>query len=198
MFEFDTSCAPADVESRTVIRRVVISDLPKLEWFGQFRRYRNIFQQTFEEHLSGRRLMLVADLDSFPIGQIVVQFSSARTQFADGRTRGYLYALRVLQPFRHRGVGTRLIRWAEQALIERQYLWSTIAVAKDNHGARRLYERLDYRVFADDPGRWRYTDPDGEVHFVVEPSWVLAKRLATGDSDCEEEHGWAASISTVG
>lgn len=171
---------PLDVvplQLEAVIRPVTAEDLPRLEWFGRYWRYRDIFQRTYEEQLRGRRLMLVADVNDFPVGQVFVQFDSAEARFADGRQRAYLYSLRVLEPFQRQGLGTLLIRAGEEAMLARSYSWSSIAVAKDNPGARRLYERLGYRVFDDDPGSWSYMDPAGRQHRVNEPAWVMHKQL---------------------
>ena len=161
-----------------VIRPANAADLPKLEWFGQYWHYRKIFERTFREHLQGRRLMLVADVNGFPVGQVFIQFESIERRFADGRERAYLYSLRVLTPFQKRGLGTQLIMAAEEYIRARGCQWITIAVAKDNLGAQRLYGRLGFTVFSEDPGKWSFIDPGGRRHFVDEPCWVMQKPLA--------------------
>jgi len=52
-----------------------------------------------------------------------------------------------------------------------------ISVATRNTAARRLYERLDYRIFSEDPGEWSYVDHLGQVREVREPAFVLEKWL---------------------
>jgi GNAT superfamily N-acetyltransferase len=153
------------------------TDLPKLEWYGQYSHFRNLFARAFREQLKGRRLMLVADCNNFPIGHIFVSLRSANRAIADGEQRAYLYSLRVMELFRGHGIGTRLILEAEAILRERGILWTTIAVAKDNSRARRLYERLGYNIFADDIGQWSYIDHRGESRFVNEPCWILEKQI---------------------
>lgn len=155
------------------IRPARQDDLPQLEWFGQYRHYRDVFRRTFQEQQDGSRLMLVADVDGFPVGQVFINFANGRQEAA----RGYLYALRVLEPFRGRGIGTRLIREAERLLREQGCRWATIAASKENTAARRLYERLGYEVYAEDPGQWTYTDDQGRVQQVDEPAWMFGKRL---------------------
>lgn len=168
--------APSHIEA--TVRPATRDDLPRLEWFGLYWHYRQIYEHTYRQQLCERRLMLVADVNGFPVGQVFIQFESHEMRVADGRQRAYLYSLRVMEPFQGRGLGTQLIRAAEEAIAARGYAWATIAVAKDNAGARRLYERLGYRTFGEDDGCWSYTDPDGERHHVNEPSWLLHKRLA--------------------
>jgi ribosomal protein S18 acetylase RimI-like enzyme len=82
-----------------------------------------------------------------------------------------------MTPFQRRGLGTALIREAEQYLIERNYDSVSIAAAKDNPDARRLYERLGYRVYTEDSGRWSYTDHEGRTRHVYEPCYMLEKYL---------------------
>ena len=160
-----------------VLRPARRADLPRLEWFGQYTNFRRLFARTFEEQLQNRRLMLVADLGGFPVGQIFIHFTDADYVAANRRWRGYLYALRVLEPLQRQGIGTQLIREAETILRGQDYRWAVIAVAKDNPSARQLYERLGFVVFADDPGIWQYVDHEGQTRKVVEPAWMLQKDL---------------------
>lgn len=165
------------IDMQIVFRLAARSDLPKLEWFGMYRHYRNLFMRSFREQLRGRRLMLVADCEGFPVGQIFIQLKSNDSLYANGNDRAYLYSLRVMEMFQHKGIGTRLLHEAEAYVMERGFSWTTIAAAKDNEGARRLYERLGYRVFGEDPGQWSYVDHEGRTRFVAEPCWTLEKAL---------------------
>ncbi len=167
-----------DVVVHCAIRAAVEEDLPKLEWGGQYIPFREVFRRTFQDQQRRRRLMLVADAGGYPIGQVFMQFSSGDPSFADGRSRGYLYSLRVMEPFQRRGLGSRLVQAAEEVLRERGYHWTTIAAARENDGAVRLYERLGYSIFAEDPGQWEYIDHEGKVRHVVEPCYVMEKRIA--------------------
>ena len=163
-----------DVEFRVAER----SDLPKLEWYGQYTHFRRVFQRAYEDQLAGRRLMLLADVNDWPIGQIFVQLDSMDDVPAAVGKRGYLYSLRVMDHLQRRGIGSALIREAESILINQDYGSVSIAAAKDNPGARRLYERLGYRVFMEDSGRWSFVDHEGRTRHVVEPCWVLEKVLS--------------------
>ncbi len=156
------------------------ADIPRLEWYGQYRHFRQLFRRAYREQLQGRRVMLIADCNAFPIGHIFVQLHSSNPRIADGQARAYFYSFRVMEMFQGQGIGTWLILEAEHMLRERGFHWVTIAVAKDNPGALRLYERLNYRKFADDPGRWSYTDHQGRVRKVEEPCWILEKKLEIG------------------
>jgi ribosomal protein S18 acetylase RimI-like enzyme len=121
--------------------------------------------------------MLLAVTNDFPVGRVFIQFRSSERKVADGCTRAYLYSLRVMEMFRGKGIGTRLLQEAESLILERGFRRATIAVAKDNFNARRLYERMGYAIFKDDPGKWSFLDHRGLVRHVTEPCWLLQKNL---------------------
>lgn len=160
-----------------IFRPAERDDLPKLEWYGQYTHFRRVFQRAYEDQIAGRRLMLLADVNGWPIGQVFIQLESIDEGLSYLGKRGYLYSLRVMDMFQRMGLGSALVREAESFLIEHDYGSVSIAAAKDNPGARRLYERLGYRVFMEDSGRWHYVDNDGRTRQVIEPCWVLEKIL---------------------
>ncbi len=158
-----------------VLRAARADDLEALEWEGEYRRYRVVYQRAYAESLRGRRVLLVAELQGLIIGQIFVQVDST---LAAGRGEAaYLYALRVRPEYRGRGIGTDLVREAEALLRQRGYARALISVAKDNDAARRLYERLGFEVFGEDAGNWTYIDDQGQVQEVHEPAFLLEKLL---------------------
>lgn len=159
------------------LRLAARSDLPKLEWYGEYAHFRPLFRRTFQDQLRGNRLMLVADCANFPIGQVFIQLGSEETRMAKPRERAYLYSFRVMEMFQGKGIGTRLLYEAEAMVGSMGYSATTIAVAKDNLKARRLYEHVGYGIFGDDDGHWSYTDHRGIVHHVHEPCWLLEKKI---------------------
>jgi ribosomal protein S18 acetylase RimI-like enzyme len=161
-----------------IIRMADEADIRALEWHGQFWHFRGLFERSYQEMLAGRRLLLVADLDGYPVARLFIQLAAGHPRYADGSERAYLYSLHVMPPLQGLGIGTSLLTAAERLLVERGFRWASIAAAKDNPRARALYERLGYHVIAENPGKWSYTDPDGMVHHVDEPSWILGKELA--------------------
>ncbi len=165
------------LEMSVAFRLATYSDLPKLEWYGQYTHFRALFRRTYQEQLQHRRLMLVADFNNFPIGHIFIQLSGGEQRIADGRKRAYLYSLRVMEMFQGQGIGTNLIHESEILARQEGFSAVTIAAAKDNPRARRLYERLGYRVFGEDEGKWNYVDHENRVRYVHEPCWVLEKRI---------------------
>lgn len=166
-----------DIDLPVLIRTATAEDVRCLEWDREMWAFRELFEQAYQEMLQGRRLMLVADVGGHPVGRLFVHLSAGNWVYADGSTRAYLYSLHVMGPLQGRGIGTRLIQAAEQELCQRGFQWATIAVAVENDGARRLYERLGYTVFRRDDSRWSYSDPEGRRHEIREVCWALKKAL---------------------
>ena len=162
-----------NVSMPVVIRTARKEDVPRLEWYGQFAHFRNLFQRAYRDQQLGIRLMLVADCNGFPIGHVFILFMDDEAE----NRQAYLYSLRVMEMFHAQGIGTRLMLEAEAQIAVRGYDEVSIAVAKTNHTARRLYERLGYKVFTDDAGEWSYTDHLGKVRHVKEPCWLLHKTV---------------------
>jgi ribosomal protein S18 acetylase RimI-like enzyme len=85
-----------------------------------------------------------------------------------------------MEMFQGQGIGSWMLREAEMLAQRRGCLYATIAAAKDNTAARRLYERQGYRILRDDPGYWQYIDHRGYLREVNEPCWILEKKLKPG------------------
>ena len=166
-----------DSSPPVVVRFATDADLTALEWEGQYVHYRRLFKKAVAEARRGRRLLLLAEVEGQIVGQVFVQLSTRPAFSASGCTSGYLYAFRVKEPHRNQGIGTQLIREAESRLRRLGYDRVVISVATRNTAARRLYERLDYRIFSEDPGEWSYVDHLGQVREVREPAFVLEKWL---------------------
>lgn len=158
-----------EIRGEVAIRAARERDLARLEWFGAYSHFRDLYQRTWIDHLAGRRLMLVADLNDFPIGQVWLDVVPA--EFA------YLYALRVMEPFQGLGIGTRLLQSAEELARSHRYRQIQLAVERSNSRARRLYERLGFQAFTQRVDAWSYTDQHGQIHWVQEDVFVLRKLL---------------------
>ena len=63
----------------------------------------------------------------------------------NGAFVGYIQTVCAAKEFRGTGVGTALVAFAEGRIF-RDYKNAFICVSDFNHGARRLYERLGYRL----------------------------------------------------
>ncbi len=162
------------------IRPARKEDLYKLEWYGEYERLRSLFARSYREQLRGRRLMLIAETNAFPVGRVFLQFEGNNEILADGIERAYLYSFQVMEMFRGMGIGTRLVEEAEHIIKLRGFRVVTLAVAQDNLRALQLYHRMGYRRFGDNNGSWENPTRLGYLLPSHEPCWLLEKELAPG------------------
>jgi len=160
------------------IRKLTYSDLPDLEWDGEYTHFRRLYAKAFLQQTKGEAILWIGEtLQTGIIGQAFVQLNGSRPELADGFLRAYIYSVRVRTPYRNLGIGSRLMKVAEEDLIERGYSFATLNVGKYNLAAKRLYENLGYMVVADEPGIWSYLDHRGRRRSVNEPAWRMQKQL---------------------
>jgi ribosomal protein S18 acetylase RimI-like enzyme len=165
-------------QAKVIFRHITAADLPALEWEGEYTHFRRLYAMAYKRFRRRRAVLWVADWGRVRvIGQLFVQLNSDRRELADGITRAFIYSFRVRPTFRGIGVGSGLLKTAENDLVQRGFRLTTLNVARDNPDARRLYERMGYRVVAPEPGRWRYRDHNGRIQEVNEPSWRMEKAL---------------------
>jgi CelD/BcsL family acetyltransferase involved in cellulose biosynthesis/GNAT superfamily N-acetyltransferase len=125
-----------------VVRPCQRDDLPTLQWFSMFDR--ELIADIFTQHQRGEALMLVAEVNSVPSGQVWVALHPSTSS-------GFLWAIRVFPSLQRRGIGTRLVGAAERALIARGYAYCDLSIEPENLGAQRLYERLGYELLGSVP-----------------------------------------------
>jgi len=161
------------------IRPVQAVDLNLLEWGGELSHYRLLFRQVFEQSRRRRTLMWLACAKGYPIlGQVFVQLISSRLELADGAFRAHLFSFRIVPEMRSLGIGSVLLHKVEQDLIHRGFQRSCLNVVRTNIRGRAFYARHGYEVIGEDPGVWRYQDPDGIWHEMEEPAWRMEKALS--------------------
>lgn len=159
------------------IRPIVKDDLPQLEWNGLFTHFRQVFWKSFIEQQLGDRHLLVAELNDQIIGRLFILHRRSQFERPPAQRSGYLYSFYVLEPFRGSGIGSALLTAAEAHLISLQIYTATMAVARTNHSALRLYQRHGYRLTGKDNGEWSYLDHLGVLRKVTEPCYFLEKSL---------------------
>jgi len=86
---------------------------------------------------NGENLFFVAINDSRVVGTVLAGY--------DGH-RGWIYSLAVERTFQRRGIGTALIREAEEALIQLECPKINLQVVGSNAETVAFYESLGYRV----------------------------------------------------
>ena len=154
------------------IRPCQRSDLQDLEWFGMFSQMREVSLSAFSRYEWGEIMMFVAETNQFPVGQVWVDLVKLRAD-----SIGVIWALRVMPPLHNFGIGSRLIATAESLLRNQGYEIAELGVEKTNPHAKRLYERLGYRVVKDNIEEWDFITPDGQSVHMVADEWIMSKRL---------------------
>ena len=81
-----------------IVRHVQKSDLPALEWDGEYRHFRRVFADAYERCRLGYSVLWLAELPHPApgiVGQVFIQLTCDRPELADGADRAYLYSFRV-------------------------------------------------------------------------------------------------------
>jgi ribosomal protein S18 acetylase RimI-like enzyme len=164
--------------TKVIYRQAYEADLPALEWNGEYKHFRQIYQDVFLLSQKGEAEIWVAELPTEElIGQVLVQLKSGRFELADGKTRAYIFGFRIKPAYRGLGIGSKMMVRVESDLIEKGYTMAILNVNRDNVQAKDLYERLGYKVVAEEPGYWSYLDDMGVRRDVNEPAWRMEKKL---------------------
>ncbi len=161
-----------------LIRPIRKTDLPALEWEGEYTHFRRLYAEHYRSSLSGTTLIWVAETAAgIVIGQVFVLLYATNADVADGINRAYLFSFRIKPEWRSQGLGSFMLRFVEEQLLQRGYSSLRLNVARTNPLARNLYEKHGYRMVGPDPGTWRYQDHEGHWHAVREPAWRMLKKL---------------------
>lgn len=160
------------------IRPLEEHDLPGLEWGGEFAHFRRLYQQHYENSLSGNTLIWVAENSCAEIvGQVFLLLRSRSREIADGTFQAYLFSFRIKPAYRDQGLGGFMLEMVEDYLRVRGYRFLRLNVARANPLARRMYEKHGYRMIGPEPGVWQYQDQYGQWQTCSEPAWKMIKRL---------------------
>lgn len=169
-----------EVFTSITFRQAMLADLPGLEWEGQYRHFRRLYIDTYNRVISGSAIMWIAVVPNGKIiGQMFIQMRSTNTELADGCDRAYMFGFRMREEYRSSGIGSSLLEYAEQDLVQRNFKYLCLNVAQNNERALDLYKRCGYVVLGPDPGIWSYQDDKGEWHSMEEPAWRMEKRLVS-------------------
>lgn len=101
--------------------------------------------------------------------------------YAERADGGTLWQLATHPDLQGLGIGTRLIRAAEDRIRRRGLPYAYLGVEDGNAPARRLYERLGYKEVGREPDSWDQEDEHGDVYRYETEVVILRKELKTGD-----------------
>ena len=146
------------------------NDLPKIGWSGNPAHIRSVAAgldraaMGFEEHLALRA----------PNGEPVAK---VRIDYTEAPDTGTLSQLVVADRLQGLGLGTILIRRAEERVRARGCSFACVGVEDHNSRARALYERLGYEPFRRKRVSWEYEDQNGTLRLYETEISVLRRRL---------------------
>ena len=160
------------------IRRGSDTDLPALvAALAQ----RDFFVDRLARQRAGRGLLLVAWLDGNPVGDVFLVCAPADDPKVGRHLPGVpqLTHLEVVGPLQRRGIGSALIRTAEDTARRLGHSQLALGVGTDNLDARRLYERLGYVDWGHGPivASWEEPGRDGTPVSMSETCDMLVKPL---------------------
>jgi ribosomal protein S18 acetylase RimI-like enzyme len=167
-----------NVARKWVIRSVEMKDLLFLENGDEYQKYRSLMKLSFNDHMAGKKIYLVAEVEGKIAGQIIIDKRILKDlSKSDGKTRAYIYSFRVFMPYQNQGLGTLMLQFCESLLRKTGFIYAVIAAEVKNPRALKLYERLGYKIFKQECLPWEFIDEKGVQQKISEPEWVLEKKL---------------------
>lgn len=153
------------------VRALTDADLPSLGWAGSPRHVRELAHQIRRAHAGGIDYLAVCPPAGPPVALGGIDYTATPGA-------GTLRQLGVHPALRSRGIGTLLIRSAEQHITARGPARAELAVEESNPRARALYERLGYRAHGRAPDSWDVEDADGTPRRYETVCTLMRKHLA--------------------
>jgi probable phosphoglycerate mutase len=142
--------------TEVTIRPLIVQDIEKFTaWRGGDDYKDDIVRKEIQEHLTGKRVLLVAETGGQLVGTVQFVPTHEDPDLADGKTTAYLQALEVREDCRRQGLGTRLTGTVERIGIEQGFRRLTLMVEPDNTPAISFYRRLGFKAFKDSSELWR-------------------------------------------
>lgn len=153
--DFDSTGAAVILPVR--VRDLLPPDLPACTWSGSALHLRQVERELLRAAAGEVNYLAVSTPVDLPVAIGGIDY-----QKSEGA--GTLWQLAVLPALQSCGLGTQLVRAAEQRITDRGLCRAELAVEEDNPRARALYERLGYVAYGREPDAWDEEAPDGSLH----------------------------------
>jgi GNAT superfamily N-acetyltransferase len=139
-------------------------------------------ENNIADHDNGTADWLIAYKDNLPVGHFLIRYDGCHNENVKQYISNcaHLESGGVKEEYRKQGIGTALIKKAEELAIEKGFKQIGMAVgADDNPSARRLYENLNYKEW--DKGTfdesWKIINKEGVEVTETEVCTYLIKSL---------------------
>jgi ribosomal protein S18 acetylase RimI-like enzyme len=153
------------------IRDLTLEDLPACSWSGSPTHLVSVARALERVRVGEVDYLAVCPPSGVPVALTGVDYSKAPGA-------GTLWQLEVHGALRSCGIGTLLIRAAEERIRGRGLDRAELGVEDSNPRARALYERLGYVAFGQEAVAWDQEGPDGAISRYETICTLMRKRLA--------------------
>jgi ribosomal protein S18 acetylase RimI-like enzyme len=155
------------------VRAAEADDLPALEWLGLYSPHRQIMHDAFEAQSRGDALLLLGMCSGYPIAQVWIDFARERQQGI-----AIIWAVRTFFPLQGRGIGRRMMAFAEEEIAARGIRKAELHVELDNDGALRFYRRHGWHVAGNTTEQFTAMGPKGEPELQTLAVRTMQKALS--------------------
>ncbi|MFJ6617649.1 GNAT family N-acetyltransferase [Kitasatospora sp. NPDC091335] len=162
---------PTEVVVPVHVRDLTSADLPSCTWSGSATHLRHVARELVRAEAGEVDYLAVCTAAGLPVAIGGVDYRAAPGA-------GTLWQLAVLPALQSCGLGTLLVRAAEDRILARGLRRAELAVEDDNPRARALYERLGYTAFDRKPDAWDEEAPDGSIRRYETMCTIMGKDLA--------------------
>ncbi|MFD7906944.1 GNAT family N-acetyltransferase [Kitasatospora sp. NPDC059722] len=152
----DLSAVASTIAVPVSVRDLRPEDLPACTWSGSALHLRSVERELLRAAAGEVDYLAVCTPVDIPVAIGGVDYRAAAGA-------GTIWQLAVLPALQSRGLGTLLIRAAEQRIRDRGLRRAELGVEEDNPRARALYERLGYVAYGRETDAWDEEAPDGSV-----------------------------------
>ncbi|WP_103354108.1 GNAT family N-acetyltransferase [Amycolatopsis sp. CA-128772] len=152
-----------------LIRDRTEADLPGCGWSGSRLHLEHVAQELRRD--DAEYLVACAARSGLPVGKGLIDYRKT----PGAGTNGQLAVHPALQSC---GIGTELMRAAEERIRARSLPHAELGVEAGNPRARALYERLGYTAYGSEPDGWDEEAPDGSIR-RYETTCVLMRKPVT-------------------
>lgn len=163
----------AEVRIALSVRDLDRADLPACRWAGSARHVQQLAEQLRRADAGEVDYLAVCTPVRLPLAVGGVDYT-----VKEGA--GTLWQFGVHPALQSCGIGTLLIRSAEQRISDRGPARAELGVEESNPRARALYERLRYWAYGREPGSWDVEAEDGSLQ-RYETMCTLMRRKRLGE-----------------
>jgi ribosomal protein S18 acetylase RimI-like enzyme len=159
-----------NVVVRLTIRNLTRDDLPSCTWSGSATHLAHVAQALEPAERGELDYLALCPPSNLPV-------AIGGIDYAVTPDAGTLWQLAVHPALRSCGIGTILIRAAEQRIRARGLHRAELGVEEINPRARALYERLGYLAYGRKPEAWDEEAADGSVTRYETVCTLMGKEL---------------------